>query len=472
LANKSDVLLKSRKFTLNDQWNFAHFSGDTNPIHIDPIAARRTISGACIVHGINGLMWALNALVEQKGLIANSLKVRFIKPIFLDETVECIWNEENHRLSLVSDGILLTVISVKMGSFTPIHSTRTKNELPLSGPKELTFYECSSLAQQPLFFRGNNLLGEELFPEFAKGYGLATACELALTSEIVGMECPGLNSLFLSLKIEFRLDSGSNDSFQVKSSDDRYQMLWITIDAPTLYGEIEVLYRPSFRNNSAISDYKCVVAENEFRKISALILGGSRGLGAVVAKLIACGGGETIVTYNVGLDDAAKLKKEVEAFGGRCEIRQLTIANNISLPFDISNINQLYYFATPKIFGKRSSKFDNNLFNKFSGIYVESFDQLCRAISVENPFASVLYPSTIAIEEPLPELIEYVAAKSKGEDLCRVLNDETTLTVLYPRFPRIETDQTQSLVKVPSANAVDILLPLIREMTSLVKDSN
>ena len=48
----SSLVLAVKTFTLEDQLEFARFSGDRNPIHIDPVAARRTLTGQCIVHGI------------------------------------------------------------------------------------------------------------------------------------------------------------------------------------------------------------------------------------------------------------------------------------------------------------------------------------------------------------------------------------------------------------------------------------
>ena len=65
MINLDGTLIGSRFFTLNDQHEFAKFSADSNPIHIDPIFARRSISGECIVHGIHGLMWALNEFTRK-----------------------------------------------------------------------------------------------------------------------------------------------------------------------------------------------------------------------------------------------------------------------------------------------------------------------------------------------------------------------------------------------------------------------
>ena len=55
-----------RAFNLDDQHIFAEVSGDYNPIHIDPIYARRTNYGKPVVHGINLLLWALDCCFSNK----------------------------------------------------------------------------------------------------------------------------------------------------------------------------------------------------------------------------------------------------------------------------------------------------------------------------------------------------------------------------------------------------------------------
>ena len=54
--------LVSRTFSLTDQEKFARLSGDANPMHLDPVAARRTQAGAPVVHGVHALLWALESL--------------------------------------------------------------------------------------------------------------------------------------------------------------------------------------------------------------------------------------------------------------------------------------------------------------------------------------------------------------------------------------------------------------------------
>ena len=59
-SNGGQNIISKKRFLLNDQVAFAHFSGDTTPIHVDKIAARRTLNGQCIVHSMHCLLWALD----------------------------------------------------------------------------------------------------------------------------------------------------------------------------------------------------------------------------------------------------------------------------------------------------------------------------------------------------------------------------------------------------------------------------
>jgi len=56
-----------RTFTLADLIAFAELSGDYNPLHTDPLVARRTQLGECVAHGIYVLLWALDSLQAQGG---------------------------------------------------------------------------------------------------------------------------------------------------------------------------------------------------------------------------------------------------------------------------------------------------------------------------------------------------------------------------------------------------------------------
>ena len=56
------IHVSSRQFSWDDQHLFARLSGDVNPMHMDPVVARRTSAGGPVVHGVHLLVWAINEL--------------------------------------------------------------------------------------------------------------------------------------------------------------------------------------------------------------------------------------------------------------------------------------------------------------------------------------------------------------------------------------------------------------------------
>ncbi len=457
-------LLASRKFSMFDQELFARFSGDYNPLHVNPLEARRTLAGQCVVHGVNSLLWALDTLVLNKKITAGAFDAKFLNSVFLEENVDCFWSTESKKLSLVSGTSLLCTIRITEGTVLKIEEFNIPIEKPSHSPAMIRFSEASQLQKQPLIFHGESNLAKQLYPTFCERYGIERACEIAMVSEIVGMQVPGLHSLFLAFSAEFRQENGEH-VFSIAKQDSRFETLSLAIDSATLKGMAKVVFRPTIKPPLSMEQLSAFVEKDEFKKIKALIVGGSRGLGEVVAKLIACGGGHPVITYHSGASDARRVCETIHAYGALCDTIQYTVGAESTHIDGYTGINQFYYFATPKIFGKRSSDYDNQLLNLFTAVYVDGFGKLCRHLQHQTPFLAVMYPSSVAIDNPLPGLAEYIDAKQKGEELCNVLSRQENTYVVWPRLPRIETDQTLSLIKVPAADPVEILLPILRKMT-------
>jgi acyl dehydratase len=54
-----------RTFTAAETHRFAEFSGDFNPLHCDPVAARRRLGGRQLVHGLFVTLWALDEVLDE-----------------------------------------------------------------------------------------------------------------------------------------------------------------------------------------------------------------------------------------------------------------------------------------------------------------------------------------------------------------------------------------------------------------------
>ena len=82
----------TRTVTEDDIMTFADFSGDTNPLHVDPEFARTTIFGERIAHGLLGLSVALG-LAWQTGFLEGtadalvSVDWKFRAPIRIGDTI-------------------------------------------------------------------------------------------------------------------------------------------------------------------------------------------------------------------------------------------------------------------------------------------------------------------------------------------------------------------------------------------------
>jgi NAD(P)-dependent dehydrogenase (short-subunit alcohol dehydrogenase family) len=197
-----------------------------------------------------------------------------------------------------------------------------------------------------------------------------------------------------------------------------------------------------------------------------LIIGGSRGLGEVAAKLLCAGGAKVKLTYYQGKEDAWRVVDEISSTGGIADFSHFDVLNPRGDLLETS-LNgwcptHLYYFATPFIAPGMEGGFSPNLFERFCDYYVTGFintvNQL-RSLGLKHVF----YPSTVFIDELPINMSEYVAAKAAGEMVCNFLEKNHREMVVYRlRFPRMATDQTVSLVRVNKLDLVPIMIKALR----------
>jgi NAD(P)-dependent dehydrogenase (short-subunit alcohol dehydrogenase family) len=205
----------------------------------------------------------------------------------------------------------------------------------------------------------------------------------------------------------------------------------------------------------------------EFAGQKPLVVGGSRGLGEVTAKLLASGGAHVTITFASGLPEAEAVQREIRDAGGKCEIINYDVRRppNQQLDRDFTNYTHLYYFATPFIFRKKSETFSKSLFESFAAFYVYGFHELCRHLANVSRKLIVFYPSSVAVEMRPPLLTEYAMAKAAGEILCTDLKSEwPCIKGIWSRIPRIRTDQTATMSQVASEDPAVVLLPIIRKL--------
>ncbi|PYS08887.1 MAG: hypothetical protein DMG15_25625 [Acidobacteria bacterium] len=459
-----------RKFTFADQSAFAELSGDYNPLHMDPIAARRYLFGQPVVHGIHPVFWALNSYLENHTsfLTLRSLKVSFPRPILLEKQVQLF--------SASTDTYHLGIELLSGGAV----STRIEADVAASRFQNLDCFERSCpIPQSPRVLSENDIERDsgsldlyldiektrKLFPHLIRCVSPLQIAVILATTRLVGIQCPGLKSIFskLDLSVTDSYDSRTL-TYKVTGIDRRYGLVCMKMTAPGMAGEVKAFIRPAPQEQASFSSLKGLVHSNEFSNQRALIIGGSRGIGEVTAKLLVAGGAKVVLTYHRGQEDARRVVEDIVANGGAADCCRLDVLNPDEDPAEIARANpftHLYYFATPLCYSGAKGVFSADLFKEFCDYYITGFARIVTqlwSLGLRNIF----YPSSTAINELPINMGEFAAAKIAGETLCRFLeNNEPEMIIYRPRFPRIATDQT-AVLPVASLDPVRLMIEHLR----------
>ncbi len=467
---------KNYLFTHQDQLSFAELSGDFNPVHIDPLYARRTLFGKQIVHGINLLLKALDYAVETctAGKSFNIINAQFLKPVKINENVVFSCN-------LAQDTIQVEILqaSTKAASFNILLADfQVDLDIPNKSDESI---ECKAIDSDTAEYANgilrlylNKHAAELLFPNLYRIAPLVQIAEILAATRLVGMNCPGKNSIFNGLDVHFNgspSDSGEL-RWNVSTCSRRFSRLNIEIAGPTLRGRIDTFLRPEPLKQPDLKKLCKMVKPFEFAGQKALVIGGSRGLGEVTAKLLAAGGADVKITYFMGEMEANEIVKEISDWGQAAECFKfdvLTPGACSTVLHNFRNTTTLYYFATPFIFDAVKGDFSAKLFQRFCNYYVSGFFNTVK-ILMENcqNLQYIFYPSSIAVEEYPSNMCEYAAAKSSGEFICNFLAKKFTNLIVYkPRISRMATDQTASLLPVNNQDPGPVILEHLRCMKKL-----
>ena len=464
-----------------DQLAFARLSGDYNPMHMDALAARRTQAGAPVVHGMHALLWALDALAaaELIGPQLSQIRAQFRKFAYLD--VDCDlelthWDSNAVRAELRSNGLVLTTVQLRndrkqggaQGPGVTAPEKAVANESPRAPALEDLAGHCGwvTAAAAPAEFAA-------AFPALVRAIGKDRVCALAALSRLVGMVCPGLHSIFAGLTVDLVEPQAERSGicFEVTKLHHQSRMVGMNVAGGNISGTVTAFMRWPPVESPPMAAVSAMIEAEKFAGTVALVVGGSRGLGAATAKAIAAGGGKVVVTYREGRAEADKLAAEINAARGGGVCVALSYDSSADAARQLSgitdDINQLYYFATPPIFSRTSNSFSPERFREFCSVYVDGFDDVCRFVRMRSRAVTVaaFYPSSVAVEEVPADLLEYAMAKAAGEILCAAMMRQVSgLKIVVGRLPRVLTDQTATIAQVQNADALTTMLPFIHTL--------
>ncbi|MBM0108892.1 SDR family NAD(P)-dependent oxidoreductase [Steroidobacter sp. S1-65] len=473
--------MNRKVFDPQSQQRFAELSRDRNPVHVDTVAARRIGSGSTIVHGIHSVLWLLESVVDG-GVSVNGLGrllVKFRSPILVGDEVTSeitcrLPNLIRARL-WVDDTVALAVSMEFAGAL----------DLDRAGGMH-----CAEVASSPSF-SANDLNLEEMkgvcgaldfheivegargmFPAVSRSIGAERVAFLVTLSCVVGMIVPGLHSFFAGLDIRLRRAEGVSSnalSYAVRSVDRRFRLVHIDVVGHDMHGTLEALARMPPKNQPAMARIAARVRKDEFRRSIALVVGGSRGIGELTAKLICAGGGSVIITYSIGEADANRVADDIRRTGGRCDVLQYDVRKSAMEQWstvDQALPDHIYYFATPMIARHRTTVFSRARLEEFDDFYLHGFADLVQICMTKHPSGMrVFYPSSTFVDTRPLHMTEYAMSKAAGEVLCTDLPRAFPgLEVVARRLPRLPTDQSNGLEESEMADPIEIMLPIVREM--------
>jgi acyl dehydratase len=481
----SDKPFAMKQFTMVDQEIFAQFSGDSNPMHVDTMAARRTQAGSPVVHGVNALLWSLDCLFFRlpAGTRLLGIHVEFNKWLLVGKLVNATLSEISERRAKVRlevDAVSVAVISIDFhhASAAELHISQSLWEpVPmLDAALEPDLDELSECAGVVGFASVPSRLAIA-WPSLAGVIGSTGIAALMATSTLVGMRCPGLHSIYKELIVEFCcIPSPNNEvglSYKVEAYDERFRLVTIRIEGrgagyKFITGTVKAIAKLPPVKQPSVYELSKWINPNEFSQSCSLIIGGSRGLGELTAKALVAGGGKVIITYAVGKADAERVSQEIVNAGGACEIMHYDVRSPTATQLARLSgaVTHVYYYATPTIFQSKSKLFVEARFSLFVDFYLKTFFDLCNVIRPKRDRnVRILYPSSVFVNERPPDMTEYAMAKSAGEVLCADINRFLDgVQVLVRRLPRLETDQTVGVAPMKKTDSISILLPVLREM--------
>ena len=363
-------IIGSTSFTQADIDWFAIASGDYNPVHVDPVIARRLITGGTVVHGMRTLLWMIEQHFAGGGNGFNRLTAYFPRPVKPGDALELLRQPSAEgtgvRLDLLRDGETVAAVTLEGDEVASLVVEPAAGRLERCAPDELSFAALKGRSGKiPLAWANVDM--NSAFPLAAHRLGEVRVAAIMALSRLVGMQVPGLHSIFTGIAITLIGDTANHAiEWQVSRASVPIAPIRLTIAGGGISGHADAIVRPAPVQQPQISALEGVVGPNEFAGQRALVVGGSRGLGELTAKLVVAGGGKATVSYVTGGVDAQRVVSEIAEWGGKCSAVRLDATEFDALSSSLLNLEDapthLYYFPTPRISKRATYGFDAEAF--------------------------------------------------------------------------------------------------------------
>jgi FkbH-like protein len=444
---------------------FAAWSRDHNPLHVDPAFARGTFFGTAIVHGMCSVVHAL-AEARVDAAAARTVEIEFRGAVTPDVTfVTSAVRAGDATVVRVADPAGAIVLEARALPRTSEPRLDTPTSWATLVPADATVRATPADRALDEIARLDEIVGRYR-TEGPVGPGLADASVAplhaqvyALASYLVGMDVPGLRSLFTRASIQFGEQTAAERELlyrvRVERVDQAFRLLDTQVDIASADGRLlaTCALRSYVRFSPVVTDLGSLQTHVQALPLAAgtvaLVVGGSRGLGADLAAALALAGAHVFVSYQHDESGATTLAARIAALGGRLDLVRGDAADAEWCTRTVASIGEGHGGLDVLVLNACAPPTPLAI-GPGAGPAFQAYLQQNFAL-VEAPLAAALpalqarggrvaYVSSSYVVEHPPRFGHYVALKQAGEALVTTAVRETSsLQGLILRPPPLQT---------------------------------
>ena len=457
------------RFSPEDVTLFSAASHDTNPLHLSEEYARKTPYGRPVLFGVQTGLACIGHFPNRAERHVSRVTMEFAKPIFagIEYSLELVQPSGELTLAKVYDGrdLALKVTVEFQNGHNRSHATEIPGISRGTHPVNVDTLSPGFSTQgtySPAWERVGAVMNR--LGLTGKGIDRWQVAALMWCSYFVGMELPGNRGLFSGLSLQFeRCDHANHASLSydatVLAFDRRFDLLKAGVTLRSLgssvaSGEVRAFVRQEISPPEVDTVKTLLRAAPSLQGKVALVVGGSRGLGASIVQLLSLQGCKVLVSYHKSKAAAVALKESLKDAPGEVLLLQGDAADiswckqiKERITRDEGRLDFLICTAGPALLPlwldphaiDRVNEHVNNSFALVSVPMALFLDTLAK-----NGGWNVVISSEV-VRKTVAEWPHYVSAKHAIEGLVKVAAQQyNSVNFLLVRPPRLLTDLTNT----------------------------
>lgn len=459
--------LPTVRFSSDDLTLFSAASHDKNPLHLSAEFARRTCYGQELVFGILGAFACLSNSRPPLGCNLLKITLDFQRPIYLDVDYELTAVEETDTTRSVSfcDGskVLLTA-DLTFAKCEPSLAPWCKTEpvlrqAPMDSDEQLRAGSVARGEYAPCEAATRQLLARFAIDE--RSFGRLQLSALLWSSYLVGMEQPGLRAVFHKLTLCFeQLEQSNTANFFYEAqviSLTKFNMLRSKLrlsskDQAVASGESIAFVTPRSPRGSVATVASLLPLEPRLEHKVALVVGASRGLGAMLTTALALQGCTVLANFKSSDSDACHLQESLAGAPGtvalvRGDAADLSWCEKLRarISAEFGQLDLLICNACPSL---RPLHLEAKMVERINSYISQGLALVSVPLSVflglvDEACGWSVIVSSVSVDTTPREWPHYVSVKYAIEGLSRVAALQyPKANFLLVRPPRLKTDLT------------------------------